>query len=127
MKNDNNDHRTSELRRARRSILAALAQVDALLARSLEGKRRWTTKPTGVGWDDLNAGERAVIAYLCSRKTDAPLDDIAGHLVAHAVAPRAKSMSWARNNVRRPLREGMVKRTAPGLFAITAKGRKERI
>lgn len=40
-----------------------------------------------------------------------------------AADDKAQANSWARNSVRRPLRERLLMHTGPGTYAITAKGR----
>jgi hypothetical protein len=48
-----------------------------------------------------------------------------GYEHARRAKNHAQANSWARNALRRPLREGIVERVAPGVYRMTRRGRNQ--
>lgn len=79
----------------------------------------------------LNTREHAVVTYVAAQgRNGAPLYEIAIRCFDRKIGSSVKAISyfransWARNAVRRPLRESLLRRIAEGTYAATAKGRR---
>lgn len=76
--------------------------------------------------DELNPRERAVLSLLATVATSATLDDIARAFQKGGDGPRARNAEqagwWARNSLRRPVREGFVRKTGRGTYRINPSG-----
>jgi hypothetical protein len=73
-------------------------------------------KKLGLVLADLNANERTIVEVLASDNKRLTLADMTALLEPRARS-EARANSWARNAIRRPLREGMLRKVRPGVYA----------
>lgn len=73
----------------------------------------------------LNPKEYKLVAALAATpKSIWCIADLAKYLYQRSAKDPKRGNSWARNSLRRPLREGLIRHVGPGTYSITAAGRR---
>jgi len=114
-----------ETKSLQRNLLALRGKVDALLAAlttfaTNEDDDEPNPQPKKAHVIELNATERAIVDKL-HRSESMQVSELAKACFVGAKArPRAKNLKqanmWGRNALRRPLREGLIRRIGTGLY-----------
>lgn len=91
------------------------------------------SEPRGMTYDDLDGKmEQPVLDALAAANDGRGMPVAALGYIFYGVAcpgkratSKAQANSWARNALRRPLREGLVERVDLGVYRLTRKGRRQ--